>query len=129
MGVMVDSNDFIHCERTGDDLPLPPDEDVFISAVVASELLVGVHRSKTEEQKQKRSAFVEAVLNTIPVLDETLPVARVHARIHAELLARGEMIGAHDLRIAATAIAHGHSLLTKNVSEFTRVPSLQVIPY
>jgi len=127
--MMVDSNVFIHCERTGDDLPLTPADDVFISSVVASELLVGVHRAKSDEQRQKRSAFVDAVLAAIPVLDETLAVARVHARIHSELMARGEVIGAHDLWIAATALTYGHSLLTDNVSEFARVPGLQVIPF
>ncbi|MBI4704379.1 MAG: type II toxin-antitoxin system VapC family toxin [Deltaproteobacteria bacterium] len=39
---------------------------------------------------------------------------------------RGSTIGAHDLLIAATAVAHGLSLATRNVREFRRVPGLTV---
>jgi predicted nucleic acid-binding protein len=36
------------------------------------------------------------------------------------------MIGAHDLLIAATALSMGHDIGTLNVSEFRRVPGLNV---
>ncbi len=32
----------------------------------------------------------------------------------------------HDLLIAATALAYGHSILTHNLREFRRVPGLDV---
>ena len=40
----------------------------------------------------------------------------------AELMQRGQIIGAHDLIIAATAKLHGASVLTDNAVEFRRVP-------
>jgi tRNA(fMet)-specific endonuclease VapC len=43
------------------------------------------------------------------------------------LAARGELIGAHDLWIAATALAHGMGLATGNTREFKRVPGLRLI--
>ncbi len=39
------------------------------------------------------------------------------------------MIGAHDLIISATALAHGHAVLTDNVGEFRRVPGLEILSY
>jgi len=45
------------------------------------------------------------------------------------LAKRGQMIGAHDLIIAATARYHDLSVLTDNVQEFSRVPGLRVIPF
>jgi predicted nucleic acid-binding protein len=39
----------------------------------------------------------------------------------------GAMIGAHDLQIAATAVAGGHSVVTFDVADFSRVPGLEVI--
>lgn len=41
--------------------------------------------------------------------------------------ARGGLIGAHDLWIAATALTHGLSVATGNADEFRRVPGLHVI--
>jgi predicted nucleic acid-binding protein len=38
------------------------------------------------------------------------------------------LIGVHDLWIAATALAHGLTLASSNVSEFERVPALDVLP-
>jgi tRNA(fMet)-specific endonuclease VapC len=36
------------------------------------------------------------------------------------------MIGAHDLWLAASCVAHGLVMVTANVREFARVPGLQV---
>ena len=92
-----------------------------------SELLVGVHRAETEARRSVRSAFVEAILGQIPVLDYTPDVARVHARLFATLSRQGQMIGAHDLIIAATAIHHDSAILTTNDLEFRRVSELEAI--
>jgi len=37
------------------------------------------------------------------------------------------MIGERDLQIAATALVHGHTVLTRNVREFALVPGLSVV--
>jgi tRNA(fMet)-specific endonuclease VapC len=102
---------------------------VYISVVTVSELLMGVHRANTEERRRRRSIFVEAAVARVSVLDFTLGSARIHAEIYAELAKKGQMIGAHDLIIAATARYHGLSILTENVDEFTRVPGLRVFPF
>jgi tRNA(fMet)-specific endonuclease VapC len=54
-------------------------------------------------------------------------VARVHAELWAQLGARGETIGAHDLWIAATALTHGLGVATRNTADFARVPGLRVL--
>jgi predicted nucleic acid-binding protein len=132
MGLMVDTNVFIIFEKAGkavDLSPWEPSERVYISAVTVSELLVGVHRANTEQRRQRRSAFVEAVVSGVGVLDFTIGAARVHAEIYAELARKGHMIDAHDLLIAATARHHSLSVLTDNVAEFSRVPGLQLVPF
>jgi hypothetical protein len=50
-------------------------------------------------------------------------VARTHARLWAQLAA-GTPVGAHDLLIAATALAHGYAVLTDDPRDFGRVPGL-----
>jgi predicted nucleic acid-binding protein len=53
--------------------------------------------------------------------------ARRHAQLWAELTRKGKMIGAHDLIIAATALAHDFHLATLNATEFRRVPGLKLV--
>src|SRR5947208_2421873 len=82
----------------------------------------GVRRARTAAARARREAWVEAVLARIPVLDVDLAAARAHARLWADLAARGTLIGAHDLWLAAQAIAGGHAVVTLNNREFARVP-------
>jgi len=102
------------------------DEDRAISVITVSELLHGVHRA-TGAQRTRRQAFVEHLLSGMRALEITEQIARVHADVWAQLAAKGQLIGAHDLWIAATALAHGMGIATGNTDEFQRVPGLRVI--
>jgi tRNA(fMet)-specific endonuclease VapC len=102
-------------------------ENRAISVVTVSELLHGVHRAKGA-QRTRRNAFVEHLLAELQAIPITEAVARVHADVWARLAARGHAIGAHDLWIAATALAHGLGIATGNGEDFERVPGLRVIP-
>jgi tRNA(fMet)-specific endonuclease VapC len=130
MGLMLDTNVFIHSERSKSPIDFSPWEkygDVYISAVTVSELLVGVHYADNESRKARRSAFVESILSKVPVLDFNTEVARVHAGLFTSLSRQGMMIGAHDLIISATALVHNCAVLTENKNEFERVPGLKTI--
>lgn len=132
MGLILDTNVLIRAERKGASIDFSPWAswgDAYISAITASELLVGVHRADSQARRLRRSSFVERVLATLPVLDFTLEVARTHAEILAILRSRGETIGAHDLIIAATALSSGHAVLTTDLDEFRRVPGLEVLAF
>lgn len=129
MGIIVDTNVFIAQERERRTLNLgaiTPDDTLYISAITASELLVGVHRAESPARKAKRLAFVEAILSRFPILPVDTQVARVHAHLLAEQMGQGAKIGAHDLLIAATAVTHGFGVLTEGVADFSRVNALTV---
>jgi predicted nucleic acid-binding protein len=130
VGTLIDTSVLIQLERGGADVPsrirVSGDDAVFLSVVTASELLHGVWRAKDEGMRARRIALVEAILREFPLVDVDLAVARVHAQVWAEQQARGSMIGAHDLWIAATCIAHGFRIATVNVRDFERIPGLQV---
>jgi tRNA(fMet)-specific endonuclease VapC len=132
MALLIDTSVLVDAERREAQYEqmLPEDErdqeEHSISVITVSELLHGVHRATGEERRSRRLAFVEGLLarfEPIPIVSE---VARMHAESWADLEARGEMIGAHDLWIAATALTHGLQLATKNAREFERVPGLSV---
>ena len=102
-------------------------EPIGIAAITASELLHGCHRAADAGMRARRTAFVEALLNVIPVLPFGLPEARRHAELWVELVREGAMIGPHDLLIGATALAQGHALATLNQREFSRVAGLRLL--
>ena len=134
MGYLIDSSVWIAHERGSLDLSglvqrriaRNEDETFHLSVVTASELLHGVHRASTAAQRARRSAFVEAILDQTPLLPIDLPTARVHSELWAGLAEAGTHVGAHDLWIAASAVAHGLTLATLNRRHFDRVPGLDV---
>lgn len=128
-GVLIDTSVLVDAERDRRVLDqLPQEAQHSISVITVSELLHGVHRAASDAVRIRRQVVVEAVLAAIEQLPITPRVARLHAQIWAELQARGEIIGAHDLWIAATALAHGLTLATANTGEFERVPALDLLP-
>jgi len=130
MGVLIDSSILIDHERGRVDLEEEvkgrEEEAFFLSVVTASELLHGVHRAGDRGIRARRSAFVEGVLGSFPLLPIEIATARMHSRLWADLAAQGRPIGAHDLWIAASCLSHGLTLVTSNLREFRRVPGLDV---
>jgi len=127
MGVLIDTDLLIGLKRGDADLEsLLGEEDRAISVITVSELLHGVLRAQGAV-RTRRQAFVEHLLAGLQAIPVSEPVARIHAEIWSGLATRGEPVGAHDLWIAATAIAHGLGLATRNGSHFHRIPGLRVI--
>ena len=135
MGLIVDTNVFIDAENKRlhlTELKSLQSQTVFIAAVTVAELLAGVSLAKTADEKMNRHAFVENILSTLPVLVFDKEVARTYAELYAYALSnqkRGNL-NAHDLQIAATALVHGHRILSSNINDFKNIPGIQVIdPY
>ncbi len=129
MAVLIDTDLLVDLERGAGSPEVDRaigQQDRAISVITVSELLHGVHRA-TGARRARRSAFVEHLLAGLRAIPITDPVARVHADVWAQLAEDGNVIGAHDLWIAATAIAHGLSVATRNRADFDRVPGLRVI--
>ena len=102
------------------------DEERAISVITVSELLHGVHRA-TRAKRARRSAFVEHMLAGFEPVAITETVARVHSEVWADLSRRGQRISAHDLWIAATALANGFAVATHDRGDFGRVRGLRVL--
>jgi len=128
MAVLIDTTVLVNAERWGKALDdVVADQERGISAITASELLHGVHRAEEGAVRARRSAFVEHVISAMEPLPITTAIARAHAAVWAELEKEGNLIGAHDLWIAATALSHGMVVATANARDFGRVPGLTVV--
>lgn len=104
-----------------------PSPQIFISAIGAAELLHGIERATDAARRARRQHHVEQVLGNLWVLPFDLEPARCHVRLWSDLERRGQMIGAHDLQMAASVIALGHNLATHNVIEIQRFTRLALV--
>jgi len=101
---------------------LKPGEAV-ISAITWGELQFGVQRSRNKGRVQR---LLDELRSLLPVLPITREVAEAYGRVRADLAARGALIGANDLWIAAHACSARLTLVTNNQREFHRVPGLRL---
>lgn len=95
-----------------------------LSTVVLGELLLGAR--KTSSTSTRRAEVVHDLAKNYPCIEVDLATAEAYADIRQQLEAEGKPIGPNDLWIAAQAAAHQLVLVTANVSEFRRVPSLSI---
>jgi tRNA(fMet)-specific endonuclease VapC len=125
--VIVDTSVLVAAERGRArlDATLRDDDDVAIAAITAADLWVGVALADRRRQP-KRALFVEQVLATIPIEDYDLEVARAHADLLVESRQAGRARGAHDLLIAATAVARDRELVTLDRTGFEDLGALRV---
>jgi tRNA(fMet)-specific endonuclease VapC len=97
------------------------DSEVYISSVAAFELWYGIAKStRTEANTQRLETLLSSVL-ALPFDNED---AHAAGSIRATLQAAGKPIGGYDYLIAGQALARHLTLVTANVSEFSRVKGL-----
>jgi tRNA(fMet)-specific endonuclease VapC len=89
------------------------------TAVNAFELLSGAAATKER-------AKVQILLDALTVLPLETKAADLAARTRLDLEAQGKGIGMADYLIAGVCLAHGGTLLTRNVEHFARVPHLRI---
>lgn len=104
-------------------LATPPSE-VGLPAVAAYEVWVGVLGSQNAKRRQVE---YERFLAIVAILPFDVVAGRRAADLRLALEREGELIRPMDMLIAATALAHGATIVTRNVREFDRVPGLTVV--
>lgn len=70
-----------------------------------------------------------SVVESFELLPVTRAVADRYADVARALRARGKLIGANDLWIAAAALDREMTLVTRNTADFSRVPGLTIKGY
>jgi tRNA(fMet)-specific endonuclease VapC len=94
-----------------------------VSTISVFEFRFGAERSL---RRDSQLAGLARFLGGVEIIDFDPADAEAAARIKADLAARGQMIGAYDLLIAAQASTRDLTVVTGNVREFGRVPGLRV---
>ncbi len=99
---------------------------IAIPAMVKTELLLGAEKSNNPES---RHALVESFLAPFEIAPFDNRASSIYAEIGADLERKGTIIGPNDLIIAATVLAQDGVLVTHNVDEFRRIPSLPIVDW
>lgn len=94
-----------------------------VTPVTATELWIGAHRGSVAEFRE-----TEELLDSLLWLDVSRSCAQRAGSIQSDLLDDGNRLGFNDCLIAATAIEHGHELVTRD-ADFEAVPELRVRTY
>jgi tRNA(fMet)-specific endonuclease VapC len=99
------------------------DQDLGVSIVSHGEIFEGAYGAPNPRDEL---AHFRAFLDRFATVPLTDPVMEVFARIRSQLRQRRELIPDLDLLIAATAIHHDLTLLTRNMRHFSRISELKL---
>ena len=127
--LIIDTGVLIASERgrTGLMDIIAEDDDLVIAAMTVAELRTGIELA-TESHRAARAEFLVKVLETLPVEPYDLATAEAHGRLLAHVHRTGSKRGAHDLMIAATAVATKRTVLTTDRgANFNDLPDVDCI--
>lgn len=100
--------------------------DAAIAAVTWHELRYGVDRLPVGRRRSALDEFVRGIVDRYPVLAYDARAAQWHASERARLGRGGESRSFVDGQIAATAVTHGLTLVTRNLPDFQGYQGLRV---
>lgn len=104
--------------------------EVAISAITLAELAAGPHATTDITERAKRQDRLQRAEATFEPLPVDAGVARAYGRVYAAVTAAGRKVRgrrAVDLLIAATAVAAGLPLYTRNPDDFDGLSGLITI--
>lgn len=100
------------------------DDDVVIAAITVAELRTGVELAG-DRYRTNRAEFVQRVIDVLPVEPYGLDTAIAHAGLLAHVQRTGTPRGAHDLTVAATALATRRTIVsTDRSARFDELPGV-----
>ena len=121
---IVDTSVVIELERL-DPETLPV--EVAISAITLAELAAGPHATTDRAERARRQDRLQRAEATLEPMPVNVAVARAYGRVYAAVTAagrKGRGRRAFDLLVAATAMAAGLPLYTRNAADFAGLEQL-----
>jgi len=127
--LILDTGVLVASERARRDLRavVADDDDVVIAAVTVAELRAGVELAD-DDHRPARSEYLVQILAALPVEPYDLAAADAHGRLLAHAHRMGTRRGAHDLVIAATALATKRVIVTTDRNaRFESLPGVECL--
>lgn len=105
------------------------ERELAVSPVVLGELEYGILILPASRRRKRLEDWFGILKERLCVLEFDNPVAGEWAQLLARLKRRGKAMPIKDSLIAATALAHGLSVATRNVDDFKRAGVKVVNPF
>ena len=94
---------------------------------VLHELLYGMERLPESKKKALILTYINTVIiPSLPVLPYASEAAAIHARLRANLEAKGQTMSYVDSQIASIAMANNLTLVTRNIKDFENIEDLKI---
>jgi len=96
-----------------------------LSVITYFELRSGIYAIKDNARATKLLDFFETnIVNKYEILDYTKTIADINLMIFGKLAITGKKPPIQDSMIAATALAHNMTLVTRNVKDFSNIAEI-----
>jgi predicted nucleic acid-binding protein len=112
---------FIGSPNSVHELDRLSDDGLGVSIITSGELFEGAFGFPDPQARLTQFRILLNRFTTVPLSD---PIMEVFARTRAQLRRSGQLIPDMDLLIAATALDHDLTLVTRNRRHFARIPDL-----
>ena len=103
--------------------------ELTLAAPVWHELRFGWLRMPAGQRRDAIGRFVQDVAGQLPVLPYDAQAARIHAELRTQREQSGQTLAFVDGQIAAIAIAHGATLVTRNTRDFAGLTGLRMVDW
>lgn len=97
-------------------------ENCYISEITIAELKYGAENSENKIKNRKVVQEFQNLFTILPIYTSL----DIYATEKARLRKKGQLIDDFDLLIGATAISNKLIIVTKNVSDFTRIHGIEI---
>ncbi len=102
------------------------EHEIAVPSVVIHELRYGWLKMNTGKKKDAIGHYLQTVVSVLPVFDYDAKAAHIHAQLRADSEKAGKTLPFVDGQIAAIAISHGLTLVTRNTKDFSDIAQLQL---
>ena len=103
--------------------------ELLVDSIVLGELCIGIQALPSGRKRARLEQWFEALAETIECLPWDGVICRRWARLVVDLRRRGEPLPLLDGMIAATALAHGLTVATRNARDFRKTGVKVVDPF
>ena len=105
------------------------ERELAVDPIILGEIRFGIHLLPAGKRRQQLEHWFKAGVSNIVCLPFDAAVGMRWAKLLAELRARGQAMPIKDSLIAATAIVHDLTVVTRNVSDFKKAGVKVVNPF
>jgi len=95
-------------------------EEAALTSISVFELYAGI-------EGKRRLGQIETFIRDLTIIPLDVIEAALAGKIFTQLKSKGQLIGTHDILIAAVCIANGLPLYTKNVIHFSKIKDIQIL--